>query len=320
MQLTTTFYLRYLTRLGLLLALLLLFTFPNGHSLAQSFPTFTPTPGPATNTPVPPPATNTPVPPLATNTPVPPLPATNTPVPPPPGSTATPTAVIPPTQTTAPGVTVTAVSPLPTAEPCSPNPTLLTLTAVAVHEGPGADYPLLGQLTAGQVYWLTGRAAAATWWVIELADGAEGWVFDATTAVSIQGDISQLPIVNAPLLGNNTPTPGPTWQPTPNAICLTPTATMAAQTPAPAGDATRQITAMAETDGAVAEEETEMEETAVDPDTANQNQQAAPITGSAPTPAPLPTDPAQASSDWLPLIGMTLVLMGIIAALIMRRL
>jgi hypothetical protein len=116
--------LRHLYKLGLLLALLLLFVYPASESsLAQSFPTFTPTPGPATNTP-PPPPTNTRPPQQPTNTPSAQQP-TNTPSAQQSTSTATPAPVTTQTATptptvpgATPGTTDTAAGPPPTADPC----------------------------------------------------------------------------------------------------------------------------------------------------------------------------------------------------------
>lgn len=295
-------------RLSLLLVLLLFFS--NGtanHSLAQSFPTFTPTPGPATNTPVPQP-TDPSAPP--TNTPASQLP-TNTP---PPGATAT--------FTPAPGTpsaTPSAGEPLPTAEPCSLHPTLQALRAVSIRQGPGTAYSLLGQLMTGEVRPVVGRAAEATWWVIELNNGTTGWVMNSTTAVSIQGYTGLLPIIEAPAIDGSTPTPGPTWQPTLNPNCtVTPTATTTpTPTATPIGDATRATVAQTAAD----DESEQQVTTPAAPETAaiDTADAAGPGSETIPTPAPLVTDPTGSSSDWLPLAGITLILLGIAAAFLLRR-
>jgi hypothetical protein len=302
MKPTNIFTLRHLPKLGLLLAILLLSSQTTGSSLAQSFPTFTPTPGPATNTPVPQP-TNTSPPSPPTNTPSAQQP-THTPTP--------PAATVAPVQTTVAGTaspTPLTSRPLSTAQPCSPDPTLQTLITVNVRQGPGTAYPLLIRLAAGEVLPLVGHAAEATWWVVEIENGSMGWVLDSATAVSIQGYIGLLPIIEAPLLGSNTPTPGPTWQPTPNPNCaVTPTATRqttmptATVTATPIGAATRDTTTLAETES---EAEQAVPPT---PETADTD----------PTPAPLATDPP-GTNNWLPIVGITLILAGVVAAILMRR-
>jgi hypothetical protein len=318
MKQKTTSPLRHLwPRLGLLLALLLFFS--NGthnDSLAQSFPTFTPTPGPATNTP-PPSPTNTPRPAQPTNTPVPGQP-TNTPAVQEPIQTTTPVAGSP---------TATAVGsqpqPLATAEPCSPNPTLQVLRTINVRQGPGDDYALLGQLTTGDIRPLVGRAASATWWVIELETGGSGWVMNVTTAVSIQGYIGLLPLVSPPAIGGNTPTPGPTWQPTPNPNCtITPTATGQAVTATTSTTPTATATPVAdEVRGQTAVREANSDADASEPEQAADLSETAetPVGDPMPTPASLTTDPADSSSDWLPIAGLVLILGGIAAAFIIRR-
>jgi uncharacterized protein YraI len=302
-QIVTTI-LRHLPIPGLLLALLLVGGYPPDSSLAQSFPTFTPTPGPATNTPVPQP-TNTPPAQQPTNTP-PAQQPTNTP--PAQQPTNTPAAATTTPISTSPAGTVSATpvvsEPIPTAEPCSPTPTLLTITAITVRQGPGTAYPLWGQLAADEVVLLAGRAAAATWWAIEVDNGVTGWVANSRTAVSIQGDIDRLPIIEAPAINGSTPTPGPTWQPTANPHCtITPTATRPATTPTATatatGEAESDVIATPETAAAGSEQDLAENEVA--------------------TPAPLATDPANGSSNWLPIVGITLILMGIAAAFLLRR-
>lgn len=85
----------------------------------------------------------------------------------------------------------------------------------------------MGRLAARTVRPIVARAAEATWWEIELDDGEGVWVADAD--VSVQGDTSEVAVKDAPPLPDGaTPTPGPTWQPTPNARCAEPTATATA--------------------------------------------------------------------------------------------
>jgi hypothetical protein len=106
---------------------------------------------------------------------------------------------------------------LPTAEPCGLPPTVLALAAVNVREGPGLDYEVANILVYLEVRPIIGRAADAAWWLIELPDDSEGWVFDQ--AIIINGYTGNVPIVPAPPVDGSTPTPGTPWQPTPNPVC-----------------------------------------------------------------------------------------------------
>ncbi len=106
---------------------------------------------------------------------------------------------------------------VPTAEPCTTPPTIKALGPVSVRQGPGNDYPTLGRLTFSETRIIIGRAPSSQWWLIELTASVQGWVSDQ--AVTVQGNISEVPIVNPPAILGNTPTPGPTWEPTRNPQC-----------------------------------------------------------------------------------------------------
>ena len=134
----------------------------------------------------------------------------------------------------------------PTAEACSPEPTVLVLEGGAwVYEGPGDDYDALGRLDEETVRPIVARAAYGAWWLIALEDDETGWIADDDVAV--QGDTSALPVEDAPALPDgHTPTPGPTWEPTPDAGCATPTATpTATEEPTSTPDPTETATATA---------------------------------------------------------------------------
>ena len=192
----------------------------------QSLPTRTPTPGGATPQPTAttggggsPPATEEPA-----DTPVP----TEEP-----GGTAT--------ATSAP---ITGDETLPTAEACSDAPTIQALNSpINVRSGPGTAYETIGELVYLEVRLITGRAEGAAWWQIQMPDGSLAWVLDELVAVS--GYTGLVPRVEAPALADgSTPTPGPTWAPTPNPTCpsATPTATATA-TATPTNTATPTDTA-----------------------------------------------------------------------------
>lgn len=186
------------------------------ESAQQTIPTRTPTPEPII-----PPTTPPQQPPAPTQPP-----------------TAVATTIVLPTHTAVSLMPTPQGGFLPTAVACDTQPTLQAVNQIDftnVRQGPGTDYAVTAQLVANEVRPIIGRAADAPWWVIALNDDEYGWVAD--DVVTVQGDISQLPLVDAPLLNGATATPGAPWQPTPTAVCATtsperPTAT--ATTPATA--------------------------------------------------------------------------------------
>lgn len=138
-----------------------------------------PTPAP---TPTPLPPTPTPVPPSPTPTPEPPTP---TPTPEPP--TATPT-------------------------PAGP-PVVIAASDINVRQGPGLGYPVIGNLTTGEVALLVGRNAAGDWWQIRREDGEIGWVL--AQLVVVEGDAGSIPVAEAPPLPTRPPAPAATNTPRP---------------------------------------------------------------------------------------------------------
>lgn len=277
-----------------------------------TIPTRTPTPAPVT-------PTNTP-PPQPTNPPQPTAPpaATDTPEP---EATATNTAVQP---------TIDPSTLLPTAEACGEPPSARANNNINVRRGPGTDYDILSTLFAGEVRPILGRAEFAEWWVIELADGREGWV--ASFTVTVNGYTGNVPLVAPPTLNGSTPTPGPLWQPTPQPDC--PTAT---PTTAPTATATAvPPTAAPEQDNTTAGT-TQAPETAVTASTTSPPAPPAPLADNAPTatPAttvaitgqqaaataqPLASDQDQGSNSNLLLIaGIGLIVLGIVGTIVIRR-
>lgn len=199
--------------------------------------------------------------PTRTPTPV-PNPPTNTPAPNPTSSgggdpaTAVPTSTIQsqPSATATPPVTI-AYTPVggfvPTAESCGVPPTIKALNPTNVRQGPGANYPIASQLVYLEVRFVLGRAADAAWWLIQLDNGKTGWVAD--DVVIVQGYIGSVPIVPAPAVNGQLPTPGAPWNPTPLPFCtVTPTATPTATavpsaTPEPATAVSEASSASTET-------------------------------------------------------------------------
>jgi hypothetical protein len=117
----------------------------------------------------------------------------------------------------------------PTATP-SRTPTLVPVLVEAIGEanlrsGPGLDFEIVGQITAGNPVPVIGRSVQFPWYLVQWEDG-EAWVFDQL--VLVIGDITTIPIVDAPEL--------PTQDPTQAAI--EETATILIQTPGAAETAT----------------------------------------------------------------------------------
>jgi uncharacterized protein YraI len=223
-----------------------------------------------------------------------------------------------PQPTTAPGATatpVTAATAVPTREilstavPCGEPPTVQVLAGVNVRTGPGTAYDVQSGLLAGEVRPIKGRAAIAQWWLIELAGGGQGWVADRT--VTVHGYTGNVPLVPAPAVGNATPTPGPTWQPTANPACIataTPTATP------------RSANAIQSVSGNEAEPTatTVAPPPQVEPTETVKSEPAAMATtavleSALPTAAPLNTTGGRSSTSWILYAGLGLLLLSGVA-------
>jgi len=85
----------------------------------------------------------------------------------------------------------------PTAEPtATPTPITaaqLTITsdAVNVRRAPSTDAELVGMVTAGEQFEVTGRTAAGDWWQVCCVAGQPGWVFGALATVT-NGDAAPI--------------------------------------------------------------------------------------------------------------------------------
>ncbi len=198
-------------------------------------------------------------------------------------ATAVPTSTIEATATatTAPTITATFIPVgeiLPTAEGCGQPPTIQAQNPINVRLGPGSDYEVVATLAYLDVRPIIGRAADAEWWLIQLENGVSGWVFDAV--VVVHGYTGNVPIVPAPPINGQTPTPGALWEPTPNPVC----------TIAPTNTTTPTPTAESTTENGVAATPTDT----VNEITATPGDVAANAAQSAATDAPLPTQTAVA--------------------------
>jgi hypothetical protein len=268
---------------------------------------------------------------------------TNTPAPKPTNSggggdsaTAVPTSTTQalPTNTATPPVAI-AYTPVggfvPTAESCGSPPTIQVQNPTNVRQGPGINYSIVGQLVFLEVRFILGRAAYAAWWLIQLDDGDTGWVAD--DIVTVQGYIGGVPIVPAPAISGQTPTPGTPWNPTPLPFCtVTPTATPSA-TPEPttAVAESTPVPAAAQTAAETAEPLPPTEtllpqptQTAVAPPTlppaAPTNQpEPAVIDAEQSAVTPVEASASGSAADWLlPIIGLLLIAGGA-AAFVARR-
>ena len=134
-----------------------------------------------------------------------------------------------------PTATATA-SPIPVVELASTPFVLVQADNLNVRLGPGTDYPILGQVNAGDQLALIGRNEAGDWLVVCCIDDRPGWV--AARLVSSEASIADLPVglpptrvPAAPPAATPTATPGPGSLATPTP---TPQATGAPEpTPAP---------------------------------------------------------------------------------------
>lgn len=130
--------------------------------------------------------------PASTIVPVTPI-ASATPIP-----TTTPVDIVSPTPV--PAVTADAVSnndPVPASQ----DPVLVTGAVTNVRLGPGLAYEVSHVLAAGTTASILGRNEAGDWWAVPgPGDGPSpvGWV--SGTVVTVQGDVSNLPILFAPPL------------------------------------------------------------------------------------------------------------------------
>jgi hypothetical protein len=262
---------------------------------------------------------------------------------PPPASTTGPTATQAADETTTATATLPVTAPqssgqFATAQPCGMEPTLQAISGrTKVRSGPGEDYEDIGSIAYLEVRPIVGRATNAPWWQIALADGTPAWIADAF--VTVHGYTGAVPLVPAPALPSGAiPTQGPAWNPTPNPVCTPESADALSRTPTPTSQptATRLLqtsTRPASTATDVPETATtapivnaggagpEVTATAVPPPTSALVSAGNPAT-QAPTAAPLEADSQAATAlpvDWLPILGVGLVIAGVIVYFVRRR-
>lgn len=193
----------------------------------------------------------------------------------------------------------------PTAEPCGEPPTFTTLTTANIYKGPGSDYPVHETLAADEVRPIVGRAAYATWWLIQL-DGKyqQAWISDK--AGTVQGFTGNVPIIEAPAINGTLPTPGnKEWDPTPAPICT--------PTPTPTSDAAVVSGSIIDYDQSSASEKvnTSSDINAAAEQRSEIAEAAEPLELEVPSTTPTP--------NLLPIAGLVLVIAAIFVALFLRR-
>jgi hypothetical protein len=130
----------------------------------------------------------------------------------------TSTPELPPTATPEPP-TPTPEPPTSTPEPPTPTPepkpeAVVTNPRVNVRSGPGASFPVLGQVLQGERLEIVGRDQDGQWWQICCFQGETGWLSDEV--VSAEGPLEVV------ALAPDLPTPTPEAAPTAEAAAVAP--------------------------------------------------------------------------------------------------
>ncbi len=117
-----------------------------------------------------------------------------------------------------PGASQPQETPTPEPPTPTPEPAVVTDQLMNVRQGPGTNYPIIGQADPGQRFRVTGKNQAGNWWQIDF-NGQPGWLFaelvtpEGTEAVPVASNIPAPPPTPTPLPPTATPAPQPT--PTP---------------------------------------------------------------------------------------------------------
>ena len=156
-------------------------------------------------------------------------------------ATATPVAAAPTAEPASPAQPEATAEPAETEAPADEPPaatpnTVARLTAtqtVNVRRGPGTNYPVIGRLSAGQAFPVTGKNARGDWYQFDF-DGQPAWVI--ANLVNVSGDPATVQVAqNIPAAPTARPTarpqPRPTSPPPPPAQPQPPPAPAAPQYP-----------------------------------------------------------------------------------------
>ena len=96
---------------------------------------------------------------------------------------------------------------------CDETPYIRAIVRLTTYAGPGADYDPVATLEPQEMRRITGRAADATWWQIQLDAATVGWVH--AREVDEFGNTALVTTVDTPPRNRVTATPGVPWNPTP---------------------------------------------------------------------------------------------------------
>jgi uncharacterized protein YraI len=99
-------------------------------------------------------------------------------------------------------------------EPVTSGPSTVTgkvVATVGARSGPGDAFDVVRTLQAGDTVTIVGRSADNQWLVIQGGNNGQQWVRAA--AITVQGSLDEVPVVEPP----NSPTPSPTVEQTPTA-------------------------------------------------------------------------------------------------------
>ncbi len=66
------------------------------------------------------------------------------------------------------------------------------ISTLNVRSGPGAAYPIIGTLKAGNQVEITGQDAGGRWWEICCVDGKPGWVVNNENHLRVLGDVDSV--------------------------------------------------------------------------------------------------------------------------------
>ena len=122
------------------------------------------------------------------------LPAVVTFTPQPPPATDTPPPTPAETETAAPTPTVMVTETAPAAmEPPATDASATVLGDMNVRSGPGSDYEVVGNATAGEEFVITGKDADGDWWQIDF-QGLPGWIH---APFVVAADAEDVPVVGA---------------------------------------------------------------------------------------------------------------------------
>jgi len=130
-------------------------------------------------------------------------------------ATAAPVAAAPTAEAATPAQPEATAEPTATEAPTAESNTVVRLTAtqtVNVRRGPGTNYPVIGRLSAGQAFPVTGKNARGDWYQFDL-DGKPAWVI--ANLVNISSDPATIQVAqNIPAVPTARPTARPQPRPT----------------------------------------------------------------------------------------------------------